>query len=75
MVTYDESGRSIDDQADKQWTQYEKIKEKLDKYENLSAYDAIKKINPSKVQNKNFMFHASYDLEFETSGTLQDLSA
>jgi len=41
----------------------------------VSVYDAIKKINSSKLQNKYFMYHASNDLEFETSSNMANLSA
>lgn len=47
---------------DKEENEYEKIIDQLDKHENISVYDAIKKINPSKLNNKYFMYHISNDL-------------
>jgi len=47
----------------------------MDQYSNTSVFDAIKKLNSSKVTNKYFMYIISNDLEFETSATINDLSA
>jgi hypothetical protein len=49
--------------------------EKIDNYQNMNVYEALKKINPEKLQNKFFMYNASNDVEFQTSGPLYDLSA
>lgn len=37
----------------------------------MSVYEAIKKISPSKVNNKYFMYHVANDVEFETSSNIR----
>ena len=49
---------------DKEWDYYEKVMKKVEQQENMTVYDAIKKINSSKITNKYFMYHAANDVEF-----------
>ncbi len=42
---------------------------------NVSAQQAIAKLNPSMLSNKYFMYNVSNDIEFQTSGGFHQLSA
>ncbi len=43
--------------------------------ENISMYQAFETLDLSKLSNKYFMYNLANDVEFETSGILDDLSA
>ena len=52
----------MDDEVDKEYKLYKKLLEKMDDLENASAYEAFKKLNPSKLNNPFFMSHVSNDI-------------
>lgn len=49
--------------------------EEMPKFKGLSVYDALKKLDGSKLNNPLFMSHVSSDLEFQTGSSINELSA
>ena len=47
----------------------------MEGFEGVNVYEAFKKIDAGKLNNKFFMYNVSNDIEFQTSAPLYDLSA
>ena len=75
IVNFTQTKQRVDDEVDKEYKLYKKLLEKMDDLENASAYEAFKKLNPSKLNNPFFMSHVSNDIQFETASSINELSA
>lgn len=77
MEVFDSRGEEIGKEADRQWNAFEELQEKLEDAaeERESVETVLKRLDGSKLTNPVFMYHVANDMEFQTSASINQLSA
>lgn len=76
MLTYDSKGEEIPKwKVNSSFKDYKKVMKKLeDTDKDMTVFEGMKKKCADKMTDPLFMFQVGYDVEFETSASIRDLS-